>query len=516
MTITDAGHGASVGDTIVISGAVDVGGITAAQMNLEFPILTVPTVNTYTILTAGTASSSTAGGGAAIDIEYLITVGAAGQISGTGWGSGTWGSGTWGMPQAAVGTDVGIAIWSIQSYNAEDLVVHTRGSEIYYWDATTPTVRPVGLSTLPGASDTPVTATKVLVSGFDGHIIAFGVNRLGETDLNPMVVRWSDQESAVTWTPSDITTSGEKLLSQGSKIVAAVQSGDDILIFTDVAVYAMTWVGGVVTFSFELIAEGADIAGPNSLVLLRDNVYWMGNGGFYRFNGNVTQANDSIDIDQIPSSVQDFMFFDVDWTNSDKIYCGTNYTFNEVVWFYVSNDSTDGENDKYVVYNTLQNVWYTGELTRTAWVDSFYSVNPIAAGTDGFLYYHEVGADDGSTTPASAISSFIESGPFDIQDGNVFQTILRMIHDVKFRGDDVLAQTLDVELEAYDYPGQEIQNTTTATVTRSAIIPVQQFTNQTHLRIRGRQFKLKVSSDTLGTSWRFGFPRIEVRSDGKR
>ena len=511
VTVTDSSHLASVGDIVIVSGATDTGGILAAELNIEATILTVADANTFTYTSDGTASSNATGGGT-VTVKYLLRPGGDGYPGGAGWGAGAWSRGTWGT-----GVDMStlpgggyIAQWSLENYG-EDLIINPRFEEVYYWDATSPTNRAVAFSTLGGANETLVGAIKTLVSVNDRHVISFGCNEVSTSVMDRMLVRWSDNEDLAEWESTTITTAGSQRLTSGSTIITAAATTDAILIWTDTSLYTMRWIGGTYVFAFDLVTPRTEIAGYNAAASMGDQIYWISKGGFYTFNG---------DTIQIPCPIQDYILNDVDWTQADKIAGGTNLFYNEIIWFYSSVDSTNDEPDSYVIYNTSSNTWYYGSLARTAWKDTGLAYDqPLAAGTDGYLYYHDVGFDDGSTNPSTAIDAYIESSPFELGNGDQYAFVSRIIHDVTFRGEATpigSAQKVDITLKTSDYPGDEITDSNSGTVSRTATTSVEQYTTQTHLRLRGRQMKIRAESTTLGSAWRLGRPRIEVRTDGKR
>lgn len=508
LTVTDTSHGAAVGDTVYIQQAATFNGVDATSINTYHTILTTPTADTFTVDTGDAASGTGAGGGAATDIYYLVNPGGDGYPGGAGWGAGVWSRGTWGSAvdlSTLIGGGFG-SKWTLEPYG-EDMICLPRFGAPYYWDASNPSTRVVNFSTLSGASDTPVLAIKMLVSPKSRHVVAFGVNVLGSTSIDRMLVRWSDNEDLANWTPSTTVTAGDQRLTRGSTIVTAMPTKDAMLIFTDTSLYTMVWIGGEFVFSINLAAEKINIAGFNAATAMNDVVYWMGRNGFYRFSGEVIS---------LPCEIADYILTDVDWEFADKIYGCTNIGFNEVMWLYVSNDSTNGECDKYVIFNEVDGTWYFGSLSRSVWTDQTFTPYPMAAGIDGYLYSHELGSDDGSTNPSSPINAYVESSPFELGNGDQFAFVTRVIHDVTFRDGQDAVQQMNVVLKTSNYPGQNIVNSSTSEVERSAVMPVEQYTTQSFVRLRGRQFKLRAESNSLGSMWRLGRPRVEIRSDGRK
>ena len=524
ITVTDASHGAVEGDFVTFSGAATLGGnITANVLNQEYEINSVTDSNTYTILarevstlgsvtvdgsytpTQVTANSSDTGnGGSSVVGAYQISKGLDTGVSGNGWGAGTWGRSTWGSA-ATIGTTSILRLWSHDNFG-EDLLINVRNSAIYYWDKTNGlTTRAVELSTLAGSTSAPLIATQVLVSDRDRHIIAFGCDTEASPGTqDPLVIRFSSQESLTEWGSLVTNTAGELRLGSGSEIICAVETRQQILVFTDVSIYTMQFIGPPFTFGINLISENISIRSYNSAVAIEDTVFWMGLNDFYVYGGSVNK---------IPCTVKDHVFNDLNKEQASKVFAAANAGFSEVWWFYPSASSS--EIDKYVVFNYEQKIWYVGSLNRTAWMDRGVSEFPVAASTDGYLYNHETGDDDGSTNPVSAISAHIESSQIDIGDGNQFSFITRIIPDLTFRSSaDGSSATLT--LKTRNAPGGNYLQTDSTTVTKSATVPVEQFTEDARVRLRGRSFALRVESTTTGIGWRLGSPRVDIRPDGRR
>jgi len=349
-------------------------------------------------------------------------------------------------------------------------------------------------------------ATKVIVSDVDRHVIVFGADPF--TDIgtqDPLLIRFSDQENAIDWTPTATNTAGDLTLGSGSKIETAVETRQQILVFTDISLYSMQFIGPPFTFGVNMISENITIRGPLAAVAVDDAVYWMGKNEFYVYNGGVQK---------LPCTVRDFVFSDFNENQAGKCFASLNSAFSEVWWHYPSAQSE--EIDRYVVYNYVQNIWYIGSLNRTAWIDRGVFNLPIAASTDYYLYNHETGADDGSTSPAQAVTAFIESSQFDIGEGERFSFVRRVIPDLTFRNSTAAAPVVNFTLQSRNFPGGAYTNTDVSAVTRSAIVPVEQFTQDAHIRLRGRSMSLKLDSSATGVAWRLGAPRIEIRTDGRR
>jgi len=510
ITVTDTGHGAVQNDFVTFSGAASLGGnVTAAVLNQEYQIASVPTANTFTIVakdTSGstvTASASDSGNGGGSTVgAYQINTGLDNMVGGTGWSAGTWGRGTWNS-SAEVTVETQLRLWSHDNFG-EDLLINPRDGGVYLWDKTNGTgTRAVEVSTVTGASDTPTVAKQVLVSDSDRHVIAFGTNTIGTSVQDNLLIRFSDQESAVNWTPTTTNTAGSLKIGSGSRFVTALQTKREILVWTDTSLHSMTFIGPPFTFGIQQLASNITIIGPNAAVAVEDTVFWMGRDNFYVYNGATSQ---------LPCNVKEKVFFDFNTDEEDKVFAGVNSNFNEIWWFYPSASAT--ENDSYVIYNYGEKLWYYGTLSRTAWLDRGIKEFPIATGGN-YLFNHEKGYDD----DGSAMASEIESSQMDIAEGEQFIFINRIIPDLTFNGSTASSPGADFTLKTRNFPGATYSTTDTETVTRTATsttVPFEQFTNQAFVRLRGRSFAFKISSSGSGVRWRLGSPRVDFRSDGKR
>lgn len=509
LTVSDTSHGALAGDFVTFSGAVSLGGnITASVLNREYQIATVIDGDSYTITASTPATSSDTGnGGASVVGAYQISVGLNTSIVGTGWGAGAWGAGGWGSPADTSIAGAQLRLWSHTAYG-EDLVYCPRGEGIYYWDRSGGlTTRGVSLDSLVGANQTPTLANIVLLSERDRHLMTFGTDDAFTPGvLDPLLIRFSSQESLTDWESRPTNTAGSLRISSGSEIIAAVQTRQLILVLTDAGVHTVQFLGPPFTFGLSEIASGTTVAGPNAAISTGDEVYWMGQGEFYRFSGLVQQ---------VPCSVKSYVFNDINTTQYAKVVAGHNSAFGEVWWFYPSADSQ--ENDRYVVYNYVQQVWYYGELTRTAWLDRGVFQNPLAANTDSYLYYQETGVSDGSTNPAQALNGYIESSAVDLGEGDQYMFITRMIPDLTFvRSTGVTPPTATMTIKMRNFPGGGNVATNARTITQTVEVPIEEFTEQVYLRLRGRSAIFRIESTCSCTAWRLGSPRIDIRTDGRR
>ena len=504
VTVTDANGGFADGDFVTYSGASAVGGLT---LNGEYQITLTTTTNEYTI-DAGSAASSSATGGGTVTAAYQINVGTAFAIPLTGWGASSWSSGTWGVGETSVES---IRLWS-QSNFGEDLVFGPRGGPIYYWDATSGlTSRGVELSTLSGASDVPTSQNILEISDINRFVFAFGANEFGSVIVNPMLVRWSDQGSVVDWTPSVTSQAGFLTLSRGTEIIASKQARQEILVWTDVALYSMQYVGAPVVWSAQLVGENISTASQNCVAYANGVAYWMGKDKFYKYDGR-TQP--------LRCDLRKFIFNDFNTQQYDQVFAGTNESYHEVWWFYCSTDQTNI--DRYVVYNYLEDIWYYGTMARTAWLDSGLRGKPLAATYSSNLVNHEEGVDDNETGTTAPIHAYVASAEFDLEDGHQFAFIWRILPDIRFDGSTAGSPSATMTLLPLANSGSGYNNplseggSNSRTVTRTAVLPVEEYTGQIYTRVRGRQLAIKVESDGEGVTWQLGAPRIDMRPDGRR
>jgi len=528
ITATDSNHGALAGDFVTFSGAATLGGtITAAVLNQEYEIVAVTSVNAYTFIarTVSTVADNTVdgvlvyvpvvangsdsgNGGGSIIGAYQVNIGLDTTVSGTGWGAGTWGRGTWGSSASLLVSGSTLRIWTHDNLG-EDLLINVRDAGIFYWDksARSAPFRPAqALSDLSTDPTTPTIAKQVLVSDVDRHTIVFGCDAQTSIGVqDPLLIRFSDQGNPLVWQSLATNTAGDLRLGSGSEIIMAVETKQQIMVWTDSSLHAMQFIGPPFTFGITQVAENITIASPLSAAAVDDNIYWMGVEDFYIYSGQVQK---------LPCSVRGYVFDDFNSSQSEKVCAGVNSSFSEIWWFYPS--ASSAENDRYVVFNYQEQVWYYGELNRTAWLDRGITSNPVGASTDNYLYLHESGFDDGSTSPVSAVTSYIESSQMDIGDGDHFVFLKRLIPDITFADSTATSPSANFTLEARNFPGENYTNTDTNPVVRSATVPVEQFTNVVNLRLRGRSFALKVESLNTGVGWRLGSPRVDMKQDGRR
>ena len=507
-TVTAAAHGARVNDFVTFSGATAIGGLTISG---EYQITSVTDVNTYTITAASASNATASGGGANVEPDYQINTGTEVQQPAYGWGAGPWSSSTWGSSAQAAG--VPLRVWSQMNYG-EDLVFGPRGGGIYYWDSSAGTgTRATNLALSSGASYVPVVQNVLLVSDSTRIVIAYGTNEIDSTTLDPLLIRWSDSEDALSWYPEITNLAGSYRLSSGSLIYAAMQVRQEILVWTDNALYSQQFLGAPEVYGFNILASNISCAGPNCVAVAAGVTYWMGIDKFYKYDGTVATLR---------CDLRSYVFDDLDHDQGYQIFAATNEGFNEVWWFYCTEGSTTV--DSYVVYNYAEDVWYYGTMARTAWLDTGLNTNPIAATYSNNLVQHEVGTDDGETTPATAINAYVISAQFDIDDGHNFAFIWRLLPDITFAGSSTTGITPTATFTLYPAKNSgsgytvppSVGGSSSAAVTRVGAYNVDQFTGQVSTRVRGRQLAIGVSSNTVGTTWQLGTPRIDTRVDGRK
>ena len=509
----DSAHGAQQNDFVTLAGLTLTDGITTAQLNKEQQITAITntagalSTTQFKVDTGGSATSgTTAGGGTGGTATFQINVGLDSTVFGTGWGTDTWGRSTWGSDGTRTVSSI-MRLWSHDNFG-EDLVINIRDGGIYYWDTSADTLgtsRATELKDVSGAdSTTPTIAKKVLVDP-NVHLVAFGCD--GETTIgtqDPLLIRFADQGTVTTWQSLATNSAGELRITSGSEIVSAVETRQQIVVFTDVSLHTMQYLGPPFTFGLNLISENITTMGPNSIKAVDDFVFWMGLEDFYAYDGRVQK---------VPCSVRSYVFNDFNLEQKEKVFASLNSAFNEIWWFYPSGDAT--EIDRYVTYNYAEKAWAFGTLVRTAWLDRGIFNYPLATDTSGILYDHEFGLNDVD----SAISAHIESSQMDIGDGENFLFIDRLIPDITFTGSTESSPVATFTLKTRNFPGgnylQSDDSSVTQSVAESSTV-VEQFTDQAFVRLRGRSFALKVASSATGVQWRLGSPRVQIRPDGRR
>jgi len=509
ITVTDSSHGAVANDFVTFSGAATLGGlITAAVLNQEYQIATIVNTNSYTVEakdTSGntvTANSSDSGnGGGSVVGAYQINVGLDVFIASTGWGSGTWGAGTWGSTKTLSASNQ-LRLWTHDHFG-ENLIINPRGGGVYRWVENSGTsVRAAELSGVSGANLVPTIGLQVITSEKDRHLIVLGADPIEDSSrtgsADPMLIAFSDQENELEFEPKSTNTAGSLRLSSGSEIIGAVKARQEILIWTDTALYSMQFIGPPYTFGINLINENTGLMAPKAAVTAPNGVYWMGYNNFYSYTGA---------IKKVPCTILSYVFDNFNVSQAYKVHAFTNSQFDEVGWFYPSSSAI--EIDRYIVYNYAENVWSYGELTRHAWLDAGVESYPRAT-TDSYLYEQETGYDaDGS--PMTNV--YIESSDFDIGEGEQFSFISRIIPDIRFL-DNSSGGQVNFVLKTRNFPGDSLATNSTSVITST--------TQQAYVRARARQAAVRLESDdddvnaNTSTGWRLGATRLDIKPDGRR
>ena len=519
INVTDTAHGAAQGDFVTFSGAASLGGnVVAAVLNQEYEIDSITSTDVYVITakdTSGatvTANSSDSGNGGSSTVgAYQINIGLDVVVSGTGWGASTWGSGGWGSSSPLSSLNQ-LRLWSMDSFG-EDLISNVRAGRIYYWDTSAKTLgtdRAVDIADLTGANFTPTAALQVLVSDVDRHVIALGADPINAAatartgTIDPLLIAFSDQENPAEWFPTATNTAGSLRCSAGSQIIGGLRARQETLVWTDVALYSLQFIGPPLTFGLNLINEGVSLVGPNAAINTPNGVFWMDKKGFYAYQGSVQP---------VPCSVKSYVLSDFNEAQAFQVFGFVNKQFDEVGWFYCS--STSDVIDRYVTYNYVEQTWAIGNLSRTAWLDEGIESFPRAAGvssSNNYIFSHETGFDD-EDSPMDNV--FVESADFDLGDGEQFQFVRRCIPDVKFTGDSGATQTLNFVLKARNFPGESLTTDQTTSFTSS--------TTKIDTRARGRQAAVRFESDDdgatgtrLGVGFRIGGTRLDLQPNGRR
>jgi len=531
ITVALAGYGGITGDFVTFSGVTGpIAGIPASEFNAEQQITYVDS-NTFTFTVTTAATSTTSGqGGTAITAAFQINVGYTTSTAGYGWGTSTWSRGTWGSGSTSAVYSPARLIFQDKFNN--DLIFNIQGSFIYYWAYTTGfNTRAVLLSSIPSAIAVPQQVGKVLFAP-SGHLLAFsctnydptasGPNYLGSYD--PLLIRWANVDADIgpepeNWQPTLTNTAGYLRLSVGSRIVAAIRSKQEILVWTDVSLSSLQFLGTSEVFGLQEVSSATTIFGSNTVIAANNVVYWMGNDKFYTYSGRV---------DTLPCTLRQYVFTNINREQQALFFAGQNAEFNEVIWFYCTANSNDI--DRYVVYNYAENIWYFGDLERTAWIDTGVIDYPVAA-KDGYVYLHEYGNNDGqpNNAPPLPIPAYIQSADIDIEDGDKYMLIRRVIPDVNFTNSETanpvtgatIVPEVTMTVGVRNFPGAASSTTnaegqTTAADVVTSTATINQYTDQVFIRARGRQMNFKISSNDVGTQWQLGMPRVDARPDGLR
>lgn len=529
ITVNDSGCPAlrAVGDFVSFSGVATLGAsnITGDILSQDYEITEVVSSTSYKIVARSDTNKNsvtpvvanatvTSGGGGATVAKYAISSGYASTTFGYGWGTGGYGDSPWGL-----GTSTPVSLlqrdWWFDNFD-NDLVMNIRKGEIYYWErgsltnpSTALNTRAVLLSSLTGASNVPNAAMQVLVSQNDKHLLAFGCQPYGgtSTDYDPLLIRWANQDEPQNWTPSTSTSAGFIRVSRGSEIVRAFATRQEILVWTNSSLYSLQYLGTTDVFGLQELADNISIISPRAVATANNVTYWMGQDKFYVYSGQVQT---------LPCTLRQYVFQDINFNQVDQIVCGTNEGFTEIWWFYPS--STSNWNNRYVIFNHLENAWYYGSIVRTAWLDTALRGNPIACSTGendavGYEYAHEDGVNDGD----APMESYIQSSDFDLGDGEQFMLTRRLLPDFNFNESTADSPSVTMTMRPKRFSGSAYANTASDTQSViSSIATIDQYTEQVFIRARGRQMALKVASADPGVQWQLGSLRLDVRPDGKR
>jgi hypothetical protein len=532
VTATLVGNGAAEGDWVTFSGVTTFGGIPAVELNDEFKVFNVDILASTFQFTVTTHATSTvaAGGGATIKAEFQINIGYANVTEGYGWGTSTWGRGTWGSSSTSP-ILIPARLEYADNFN-NDLIFSIDDADIYYWvyDGTF-TARAVVMSSLSGALGVPQEVDQIIFSP-SGHLLALSCTEYDPLAAapdykgahNPLLIRWADVSAdtgpdPLYWVPELTNTAGYLYLQSGTQIITSAHARQETLIWTDVSLTSLQFLGTAEVFGTQEIANNITILGRNVVATSNNIIYWMGTDKFYTYSGRV---------DTLPCTLRQYIFGDINRAQGQLFFAATNNQFNEVIWFYCSAHAN--EIDRYVIYNYSDQIWYFGSLERTAWIDAGTIPRPLAA-YNGWIYSHENGRDDGQPlgAPPVAIDSFIQSADVDITDGDKFMLIRRVIPDINFETSDTtnsvtgvaIVPQATITVGVRDFPGAASSSLNASNlptdrdiITSSAT--VDQYTHQVFIRARGRQMNFKISSNDIGVQWELGMPRIDAREDGRR
>jgi len=500
VTVTDAAHGAQIGDFVTFDSFSTIDGL---DMNNEFEVITVPSSSTYTVTHTSTASGSTSGGGGTGNANYQITTGPSTSTYGYGWGTLTWNTSTWNTPRSSSSVVVDARNWSLDNFG-EDLIATVLNGGTFVWDTSGGTSnRATALSNAPTASRFS------LVSTDTRHLLLFGTETTvgNSATQDDLLFRFSDREDATDYTPVSTNEAGSLRISDGSRIVGAVKSSGQILVWTDTSLHGVQFVGTPFTFGLRQLGANCGLIAQHAAIEINGRSYWMSDNAFYMYDGVVKK---------MPCSVQDFVFDNLSYTNKTDIACGINTAFNEIIWYYPSANAT--QIDRAVAYNYLENTWYTMSLGRTTWLGAYVYELPIATEYDAsltsnnstilgltagasYVYEHETGNNQADGT---AITAFLTSGSVEIADGDELMSISKLVPDF-----DNLTNTMTATLTLEQYPQSADIVTTTGSISGT--------TEKIDVRGRGRAVKIKYETNTVDdTAWRLGSTKLQLRPDGRR
>jgi len=514
------------GEPVLVAGFVSpLGGIPITELNAVHTVTKLG-ANSFRFTVATPASSTTSVSGVGFTVRVEIEPGNAITVAGLGWGAGAWGRDAWGLGTTSGGINLPQRDWWFDNFD-NDLVMNIRNGAPYWWvrgltddprsSLGTHAITLQDYATGEGysASAVPIKVMQLLVSQQDKHLVAFGAVPFGSTnpaDFDPLLIRWADQDTPGDWTPTQTNTAGDLRVSRGSRIVRALPTRQEILVWTDTNLYTLQFLGTTDVFGLQEYADNISIASSRAVASAANITYWMGQDKFYAYTGRV---------ETLPCTLRNHVFKNLNYNQADQIVCGTNEQWNEVWWFYPTADSD--YNNAYVVYNHLERIWYYGTIDRTAWLDTPLRQYPQAANTTisvsgstvttgpGFLYNHEDGLDD----DVLPMDSYIQSSDFDLDDGDQFMLTRRILPDVGFEGSTAMSPEVTLQVRPRNFPGSAF-SADPADTQRVIETPVGVYTDQVFLRARARQMAFKIRSQNLGVQWQLGAPRLDARPDGRR
>lgn len=512
ITVTHTAHGATVNSFVTFSSATGpIDGIPASEFNAEHQITSIIDADSYTIeVTTGATAGSTAGGGASVSAAYQLNAGLSTSVYGIGWGTGGWGEDGWGEGSGTLVETDTLRLWTEDNYG-EDLLINPRDGAIYLKDMTSVSARAQNLATLYPDGSVPIIARQIMVNDNDRHTIAFATNSEGSSTQDRLLARWSDRENVGLWRADTTTTAGELRFDGGSEFMKAVETTTEILVFTDVTLHSMRFLGAPLVFGQTRVGSNIKLIGPNAVVSTGSQTAWMANGRFQMYDGVVRD---------IPCGIRTYIFSILNKGQAEKIEAGVNRQYAEIIWLMPVNGSS--ENNFYVICNYedwTNPLWYYGSFNdtgRTAWLDATFEDYPLAAAPDGYIYTHDFGATDNTSGTPAKLDSWLKSSIFELGSGGDFMLVSRIIPDVSFDGSSAASPKVNFTFEKKNYPGSAFVTGPDAPVTQTVSMPIEQYTGKVDKRFRARAVQIGIESDAAGTAWSLGVPRLYMAPDGKR
>lgn len=514
-TVTDVANGSVVNDFVTYSGAVSIGvsNVTAAVLNREYEITKIVDADHYQITLPVTSNTTNAaGGGAVVVAAYQINVGLDTSATGNGWGTGPWGAGTWGVGSGTFVVTDHLRLWTEDNFG-QDLLYNPRNGGVYYKDMSgSVQTRGVNIASLAGASDPPIIARQVIVSDNDRHVLVFATNTIGTAVQDPLLVRWSDTESLIQWTPNTTNTAGSLSINAGSQFLKAVETTTEILVFTDITLHSFRFIGPPYTFGQTRIGTNVQLIGPNAVASTGSITAWMATGPVFQYYDGV--------VHDLPCTIRTYIASILNYAQVEKITAGVNRQFHEFVWLMPVNGSEEINFYAICNYEDASNpIWYYGDFNgvgRTTWLDAWFETVPLAGSPDGYVYYQEMGATDQSVTPAVKLDSFLRSSVFELGTGGDFMYVTRTIPDLDFTGSTATDPTVTMTFEKRDYPGSSFVAGPDNVVELTVTGPPAEYTEKVDRRFRARSVAIGIESTTTGTLWQLGVPRLYAAPDGQR